>query len=264
MSPPLIVIGRGRIGSLFESLAREADQPCLALGRADLPGPLDQEARGEPLLVCTRNDDLEGLLAYVHPARRADLIFVQNGILGPWLAERGLGDCTRGLLYVAVPKVGAPPEPGGESLLWGPHAERIAALLRGGGIAARATPDEGELNRATAYKFCWNAIFGLLGSVTGLAVGPLAEGQAEALRALCAEMAPVLETGLGVTLDAADMARHALAYAAQIPAYKATLKEWRWRNGWLVQAAAAQGRALPLHEGWLTQVRDLARVRGDG
>lgn len=30
-----------------------------------------------------------------HVARTADLVFIQNGMLQPWLDERGLGDATQ-------------------------------------------------------------------------------------------------------------------------------------------------------------------------
>ncbi len=252
MSAPLLIVGRGRIGSLFADLAAAQGLAHRALSRADLPGPLGEPGAG-PALVCTRNDDLDGLLPLVHPSRHAHLVFVQNGMLRPWLEARGLQGATQGLLYVAVPRVGAPPEPGGESLLWGPHAEVVAALLQRGGVAARATTDAAEYARASAYKFSWNAAFGLIGQATGLPVGAVAEREPEAVRALCAEMAPVLGAALGVDLDGAHMAEHGLAYARRIPAYKASLKEWRWRNGWLVEEARARGVALPEHAGWLAR-----------
>ncbi len=248
-----VVVGRGRVGTLLAALAERAGQPCETLGRGDLPGSLARPIAGTPIVVCTRNDDLEGLLGHVAPQRRADLVFVQNGMLLPWLGERRLDRCTQGLLYVAVPKVGARPEPGGESLFWGPHAEQVAALLRGGGIAARATTDAQEYRAAVAYKFAWNAVFGLLGEATGQPVGALAAAEAEAVRALCAEMTPVLATALEVDLKAGPLAEHALAYAREIPDYRATLKEQRWRNGWLVQAAEAQAVALPQHAAWLAR-----------
>lgn len=249
------MVGRGRIGSLLYALAREAGRGVVALGRADLPGTLAEPAPGRPILVCTRNDDLEGLLPLVHPANRADLVFVQNGMLIPWLEARGLGGCTQGLLYVAVPRVGATPRPGGTSVFWGPHAGSVVALLQGGGIAARVEAEAAEYRRASACKFAWNAIFGLLGEATGAAVGRLAEEEAAAVRALSAELAPVLAAALGVALDGAAMAEAALAYSREIPDYPATLKEWRWRNGWLVEEAARQGRALPAHEAWLARAK---------
>lgn len=38
------------------------------------------------------------------------------------------------------------------------------------------------------------------------------------------------------------------AYSASIPAYRGAVKEWPWRNVFFVDAAAAEGSALPVHE----------------
>ena len=74
------VIGAGRIGlalvSMGPSLLRRR-------GEAVLPEP-------GPIVVCARNDDLDAVLGLVPAERRGDLCFVQNGLLGPWFAERGL------------------------------------------------------------------------------------------------------------------------------------------------------------------------------
>jgi hypothetical protein len=43
-----------------------------------------------PLQVCTRNDDLDDVIARTSPQRRKDLVFLQNGILEPLLAKHGL------------------------------------------------------------------------------------------------------------------------------------------------------------------------------
>ena len=87
---------------------------------------------GGPIIVCTRNDDLQSVLEATPPQRRegqssqreantspgvsgrvlstaqkaqmkislscADLVFIQNGMLEPWLAERGLADNTQARL----------------------------------------------------------------------------------------------------------------------------------------------------------------------
>ena len=38
-----------------------------------------------PIYVTTRNDDLAGVIAATPPERRADLCFMQNGMLGNFL-----------------------------------------------------------------------------------------------------------------------------------------------------------------------------------
>jgi hypothetical protein len=41
-----------------------------------------------------------------------DLVFLQNGMLQPWLDSRGLGDNTQVLVYFAVAKLGDAPTDG--------------------------------------------------------------------------------------------------------------------------------------------------------
>lgn len=36
-------------------------------------------------------------------------MFIQNGMLQPWLDSQGLGDCTQVLIYFAVAKMGESP-----------------------------------------------------------------------------------------------------------------------------------------------------------
>ena len=252
MSGALVVVGLGRIGSLYAGIAQAQGWTLTALDRAALPGALASPSPGRPILVATRNDDLEALIPLVHPENLGDLVFVQNGMLRPWLAARGLQGATQGLLYVAVQRVGAAPVPGGESLFWGPHAEAMAGLLRAGGVAARVEEDEDVFVGEIARKFAWNAIFGLLGERLALPVGPIAEQHGEAVAALCAELAPVLGRALGVGLDPQELTRRSLDYSREIADYRASLKEWRWRNGWLVDEAARQGVALPEHARWMS------------
>lgn len=47
------------------------------------------------LKVCTRNDDLEDVISRTPPGRREDLVFLQNGVLGPLLEKHGLAKNTQ-------------------------------------------------------------------------------------------------------------------------------------------------------------------------
>ena len=124
----------------------------------------------------------------------------QGSGVRPWLAEHGLLGNTQGLLYVAVPKVGARPQPGGESVFWGPWATELAELFASNGIAARALSDAAAFQREIAVKFIWTAVLGLLGEATGRAVGPICVEQRAVVEALCAELAPVLARALGASV----------------------------------------------------------------
>ena len=48
-----------------------------------------------PIIVATRNDALAGIAEATPADRRADLVFIQNGMLQPWLDSQGLGDNTQ-------------------------------------------------------------------------------------------------------------------------------------------------------------------------
>ena len=45
-------------------------------------------------------------------SNREDLVFLQNGMLLPWLSKVGLSDNTQALLYMAVAKMGEEPTDG--------------------------------------------------------------------------------------------------------------------------------------------------------
>lgn len=251
--PRLGVIGAtGRIGDLLVGLAAARGWQVFPVSRTRDTVGLARSGRRAPIVVCTRNDDLAGLVDRVHPDRRPDLVFVQNGMVQPWLAEHGLSGCTQGVLYVAVPAVGDPPVGGGTSVFTGPWAERIAGLLASGGIAAEAVGAE-VYAREVAVKLAWICVFGLLGEATGARVGEVATAHADDVRALCAELQPLLAREPGLDLDAAALSERLLEYGRSIPHFPSRLKEWRWRNGWLLSAAEEHGLPLPLHAAWLAR-----------
>jgi hypothetical protein len=74
----------------------------------------------------------------------SDLVFIQNGMLQPWLEERGLGGNTQVLVYFAVAKKGDPPvdgrtdlNPEGLTAACGPHAQAFAERLASGGLTCK-------------------------------------------------------------------------------------------------------------------------------
>ena len=95
------------------------------------------EHQDVPILVAVRNDDLDEVVEKVPSQRRGDLVFVQNGMIRPWLAERRLAESTRGLLFFAAPKIGVPIQPGGASIFHGPKAEAVVAWFQQLGLEAQ-------------------------------------------------------------------------------------------------------------------------------
>lgn len=53
--------------------------------------------------MCTTNDGLEAVVQHTvaTPAQRQQLVFVQNGMLLPWLKQHGLEHKTQLLLYMS-------------------------------------------------------------------------------------------------------------------------------------------------------------------
>jgi ketopantoate reductase len=202
---------------------------------------------GRPIVVATRNDDLRQVLARTPDHRRSDLVFVQNGMLRSFLHAQGLTEATRGILFFAVPDRQADAQPGGSSPFWGPHAEAVVDWLGQVSLPAHAASAP-EFAHVELEKLLWNCIFGLLCEVHELAVGEVVARRSDQVAALAAELAPVAAHVLGITPDVPGMVDRMNAYSCSIPTYRGAVKEWPWRNGWFVEAAAAQCVRLPLHE----------------
>jgi hypothetical protein len=122
------IIGGGRIGSL---LAQGGENTVL-LGRGDT---IDADGSG-PILICTRNDALDGIVESCPENRRKDLVFLQNGYLDEFLSSKGLLDNTQALLYLSVTALGADPvdgvttvNPEGLTAATGEYAQAFADLL---------------------------------------------------------------------------------------------------------------------------------------
>jgi ketopantoate reductase len=243
-----VVGARGRIGALLCGLT---DGPWRPLGvtRDHDPVGLGRQGPSIPIVVCTRNDDLDDVLAMVHPSRVADLVLVQNGTVRGWLERHGLSGLTRGVLWVAVPKVGDAPVPGGTSVFWGRHARTVAGMLDAHGIDAAAV-DEATFAREEAVKLAWICAVGLVGSATGAKVGEISAQHGEVVAALVRELHPVLRARMGLKLGADALVDRVEAYSARIPHFPARVKEWPWRNGWVLDQARALGLSTALQDEW--------------
>jgi ketopantoate reductase len=248
----IVIVGPGRVGSAFVRAAAAAGIPADVVRRGST-GPLATPHPGVPIVVCARADDLDGVIRATAPENRADLVFVQNGMLLPLLRAHGLADATQGLVYFAATSREGPVEPGAPSLFWGPHAAAVVGMLAAGGIPAREVPDRAEFSREIAIKLAWNAIFGLLGERYGETVGETLTHRRPLVDALAAELAPVLTAALrvddpGTSVPVDLLVDRLVAYSSRIPTFRAAVKELPWRNGFLVAAARAQGAATPLHD----------------
>ena len=245
----MIVIGQGRIGSALQALdPREVDVITRTGGTE-----IFERRPHDPIVVATRNDDLDAVLARVPKARTHDLVFVQNGMLRPWLERNQLDRVTRGLLFFAVPTRGAAIDPGGTSVFSGPHAQKLVQWLERHEIPARAV-EETAFREIELEKLVWNSAFGLLGDALDATVGVLVREHAMAVDALAEELILIGARSLEIEVDIPAMLTRLHRYSASIPEFRANVKEWPWRNGWFVEIARKFGEALPRHSGWLSEL----------
>jgi ketopantoate reductase len=247
MSETVIVIGAGRIGT---ALAARSDQSAgerfVLVDRERGWDRIHPEAAG-PILLAVRNDDLAAVLERVPPTRRGDLVFVQNGMLRPWLEERGLGGATRGLLYMAVPTVGANIEPGLESPFHGRHAAAMVDAFTAVGLPAKVV-DAKTFAAIELEKLIWNCAFGLFCQALDCDVGTVVEQHRPRLRLLVSELLAVGGPALGVEVELEPLVERLCEYSRSIPSYRGAVKEWPWRNGWFVSTARARKQRTPTHD----------------
>ena len=252
----VVVFGAaGRIGSLLCGMTRGPWRPVPVTRARDAFGVhTERQDSGAPIVVCTRNDELDGVVERVHPSRHRDLVFVQNGTIRSWLTARGLSQCGRGVLWVAVTHRGAEPVPGGPSVFSGEWAGVVAGMMAHHGVDARAVGAV-EFAREEAVKLAWICATGVIGSATGLGVGGIDAHHPLELEALVRELHPVLQVSPGLDLDADDLVGRVQAYSARIPHFPARMKEWRWRNGAVVETGRGAGLSTPLHDGWIQRAK---------
>ena len=254
MTDSVIVIGAGRIGTALAARAREQ---FVLVDRERGWEHLDPARRG-PILLAVRNDDLSAVLERIPAARHKDLVFVQNGMLRPWLEERRLAMNTRGLLFMAVPSVGAPIEPGGESPFWGPMAPAMVEAFTKVGLPAKVV-DAQAFTAIELEKLIWSCAFGLFCQALDCDVGTVVEQHRPRLRLLVNELLNVGGPALGVQLELEPLVERLCVYSRSIPTYRGAVKEWPWRNGWFVSTARKRKQRTPTHDMLLLAIGKFGR-----
>ena len=220
----------GRVGRGLKELSEAHGSEVQGISRDAGWDQIDPTGSG-PILVCVNAGDLGSVIDRVPEPRRADLVFIQNGMLDTFLDECGCGGNTRGLLYFAVPSLGAAVQPGGPSIFTGRHSEAVVHWFRGIGLEAQVV-DRLQFSNEMASKLIWNCTFGLLCDVHDESVDSLVAKHRDDVGLLVSDLVQIANGAIGTTLGAADTAEQLCAYSNSIPGYRATLKQWRWRNGW--------------------------------
>lgn len=255
---PCIIVGGGRVG---QALAEMGPGNDVLVRRG---GKIEGLSSG-PIIVATRNDSLDGIVDATPEARRADLVFIQNGMLQPWLDSRGLGeDATQLLVYFAVAKLGDKPtdgvtdvNPEGLTAAHGRHAEAVAARLRKGGLSCKVL-GRAEFTQAMLEKLVWICAFMAVGAKHKCNVGDVEAKHNAEVSALMSELLAAGGAALGVP-EAPGAIPRLNAYARSVAHFPTAVKEFEWRNGWfhgLSRAAAEAGKAdpCPLHTAILKEV----------
>lgn len=245
----MIVIGAGRVGSSLQALAAQRSVPCVLLDRAALKGrPSDLEApNGDPVLLAVRNDDLDSVIASIPAHRRHDLVFLQNGAIRELLTEHGLPSASRGVLYLLAAERSGPISSPGRSVFTGPHASTVARWFFSLGLPSESV-DHARFALYEMEKLLWLAIMGPLCEKTGQSVSEVAREHRDEIAALVAELSPVLRASWGVDPEQEWIVDRIVDYSTGLGSYRASVKEWRWRNGWLRDRARRFRKLTPLHD----------------
>ncbi|ONK70493.1 uncharacterized protein A4U43_C05F34280 [Asparagus officinalis] len=237
-------------------------------GRVVLVGrgqPVPSDFYG-PILVCTRNDDLEAVLESTPASRWNDLVFFQNGMLDPWLQSKGLNDANQVLAYFAISKLGEPPidgktdtDPEGLTAAFGKWASAVAARLHSGGLSCKVLEKE-AFQKQMLEKLIWISAFMLVGARhPGATVGVVEKDYRFEVASLITELASAAAAEKGIKFDD-GMEERLCAYARAVAHFPTAVKEFKWRNGWfysLTEKALAEGKPdpCPLHTEWLKELK---------
>ncbi|KAJ1410007.1 hypothetical protein SESBI_22242 [Sesbania bispinosa] len=256
---PAVIVGGGRVGRALQDMGNGQD---LLIKRGDSV-PLDFEG---PILVCTRNDDLDSVLQSTPPSRWTDLVFFQNGMLEPYLESKGLNDADQVLAYFAVSKLGESPtdgktdtNPEGLTAAYGKWASAVSHRLHAGGLSCKVL-DKEAFQKQMLEKLIWICSVMLVGARHGgVSVGVVENEFRSELCSLISELASAAASEKGLTFEEA-MEDRLCAYSRAVAHFPTAVKEFKWRNGWfysLSEKATAQGKQdpCPLHTQWLKELK---------
>ncbi|XP_071731818.1 uncharacterized protein [Rutidosis leptorrhynchoides] len=255
---PSIIVGGGRVGQALQQMGGCQD---LVVKRGE-PVPVDFPG---PILVCTRNDDLDAVLQSTPQSRWSDLVFFQNGMLEPWFESKGLGDADQVLAYFAVSKLGEPPvdgitdtNPEGLTAAFGKWGPAVAARLQAGGLSCKVLEKE-PFQKQMLEKLIWISAFMLVGALhPGATVGVVEKDFRFEVISLIGELASAAAAEKGIVFEV-GIENRLLAYARAVSHFPTAVKEFKWRNGWfysISEKAIAQGKPdpCPLHTKWLKEL----------
>jgi ketopantoate reductase len=239
----MIIIGAGRVGTSLKKRSEAVDIPVTLVDRTSGDAALDGP-QGDPILVATRNDDLLDVIERVPEHRHEDLVFIQNGVLRGLLRNNQLSGCTRGLIYFAATERHGDIDPGTISWFTGPHALELVRWFAAMDLKARKV-DWARFSYYEFEKLTWLCVFGVLCDAHDCTVGD-ALAHEDDLRALVDEMTHYGRGELNVDAPQDYLLERLGDYTRSIPEYRASVKEWDWRNGAVLRRMVDLGeRRMP-------------------
>lgn len=234
------IIGNGRVGEGLHLL----DSSSKVFGRNDCISELKDIQEDDLVFICTRNDDLQSVIDILPTQALGNLVFVQNGMLSPFLKTLKPSPAARAILYFAVPKKGDKPAPGGDTIVCGEKASQVVNYFKTINIPAKAISNE-EMAKVEMEKLLWNSVMGLLGQAYEETVEETLNKHWEEVEIIIDELLPAIQQDTGLVFRKNELLDSLKEYSKEVSYYSARVKEFKWRNQWFFDALKRQKIEAP-------------------
>lgn len=237
----LYIIGAGRVGT---ALQMACPDKVRLFTREDSLSSLDDLGDDDLVMIASRNDSLTPIHSSLSESAKGKAVFIQNGMLSPFLKKLKPSYAARAILYFAVSKKGEEAKPGGDTLICGPNAETLQDYFQQMNIPSKVV-SESEMAKVEMEKLLWNSLLGLLGEYYQESVGETIEKHWEDIDELLGELLPVIEKDTGISFSLSSISKSLKDYSQEVAHFEARIKEWEWRNQWFFSALERQGSEAP-------------------
>lgn len=250
--PSAVIVGGGRMGRAIFAMGDGWD---VLVGRLD---PFPEDAPVGPIYMCTKNDDLKAAIAKVPTKRHEDMVFVQEGDLGPLLVEElapGL-PVTQVLFWGSrsrnpVASVRTEFDLKGINCVGahGKWAEEVNVRMMTNRVGGQLRPEPG-FTQCYWERNIWLAAYMLVGVLHGgCSVGTVVRELRQEVDALMMELATAVSAAHPHVLwDRGQICERLARFSERIPNRPSVLEDFKWRNGIFYEIslqAAAAGRPDP-------------------
>jgi ketopantoate reductase len=235
----LYVIGAGRVGTALQLASPDKVQ---VFTREDSLEKLSELKNEDLVMIASRNDSLASIHSSLPVSAKAKSVFIQNGMLSPFLEKLSPSYAARAILYFAVSKKGEEAKPGGDTLVCGEKAELLQSYFEQMNIPSKVVSKD-EMAKVEMEKLLWNSIMGLLGEYYEESVGETVEKHWDVVDGLLEELLPIIKKETEISFALQEISESLKAYSKEVAHFNARIKEWEWRNQWFF--TAMQNTQLP-------------------